>query len=123
MAKKLTGQTVRVMRFQDLDESERYDGVWACASLLHVPTSEMDDVIHRLARSLKPGGILYITLKSGDGEEVDSNGRLFNFYTPRRLRETLAQQPLLEVINTWQRADTRAGFEDQQWTHGLARRR
>jgi SAM-dependent methyltransferase len=123
LAEQLTGHRVRVMRFEALEDREQYDGVWASASLLHVPTRKIDDVLMRLARALKPGGILYLTVKTGDGEETDTNGRLFNYYTPQRLHETLARQPLLEVERTWQQGDTRPGFEDQQWTHGIARRR
>ncbi|HTL27919.1 MAG TPA: class I SAM-dependent methyltransferase [Tepidisphaeraceae bacterium] len=123
MAEQLTGQPVRVMRFQDLDDRDVYDAVWASASLLHVSASEIDDVLFRLTRSLRVGGILYLTVKFGDGERINIDGRLFNDYTPPSLRATLARQSLLDVIDVWQQGDTRRGFEDQQWTHGLARRR
>jgi SAM-dependent methyltransferase len=123
LAEQLTGQPVRVMRFEDLEDREQYDGVWASASLLHVPSSNIDDALMRLARSLKMSGVLYMTVKTGAGEKIDANGRLFNYYTPQRLHETLARQPMLDVIETFQTGDTRPDFEDQQWTHGIARRR
>ncbi len=123
LAEKYTGHPVRVMRFADVNDRETYDGIWASASLLHVPDREIDDVLSRLARALKPGGALYMTVKFGDGERINIDGRLFNDYTPKRLRETLARQPLLEGIETSQQGDTRPGSEDQQWTHGIARRR
>jgi SAM-dependent methyltransferase len=122
LAEELTGQPVRVMRFEELEDREEYDGVWASASLLHVPSSQIDDVLMRLARALRPGGILYITVKTGAGERLDSHGRLFNDYTPERLHETLSRQRMLRVIETFQTGDTRPDFEDQQWTHGIARR-
>jgi SAM-dependent methyltransferase len=122
MAEQLIGQPVRVMRFEELEDREEYDGVWASASLLHVPSSKIDDALMRLARALKPGGVLYMTVKTGEGEKTDSNDRLFNHYTPQRLRETLARQTMLEAIDTFQTGDTRPDFEDQQWTHGIARR-
>ncbi|MEG2303755.1 MAG: class I SAM-dependent methyltransferase, partial [Niameybacter sp.] len=53
----LIGQPVRHMVFQEVEDVQLYDGIWACATLLHVPDDEMVDVFTRLARALKDGGI------------------------------------------------------------------
>jgi hypothetical protein len=87
-----------------------------------VPDCEIDDVLVRLVRALHVGGILYMTVKFGEGQKINPDGRLFNFYTPQRLRETLERHHALEFIRTFQLRDTRPGFEDQQWTHATARR-
>ena len=84
-----TGQTSRVLRLQELDYEEDFDGVWACASLLHVAKSEMKDVMQRLVRALKPGGILYFSFIEGNTERYSAGGRFFNDYSYcRNLRST-----------------------------------
>ena len=59
IASVYTGIPVWQMLFQKLNEHEVYDGIWACASILHVQTIELSDVFHRMITSLKPGGIIY----------------------------------------------------------------
>lgn len=54
---------------------ERADGVWACASLLHVPRDQLLDTLRELALSLLPGGVLYASFKHGRHEGVDALGR------------------------------------------------
>src|SRR5690606_5517654 len=66
-ARKVTGLDVRHLRFQDLNTISAYDGIWCCASLLHVPTSEIDAVLTKLTQALKPGGVMYLSFKYGDG--------------------------------------------------------
>src|SRR5262245_5024139 len=63
------------LRLQEVDFDAKFDGVWACASLLHVPRVEILEVLGRLARALRPGGVMYLSFKRGDGE-VWRDGRL-----------------------------------------------
>jgi UDP-N-acetylglucosamine--N-acetylmuramyl-(pentapeptide) pyrophosphoryl-undecaprenol N-acetylglucosamine transferase len=44
-AERYTGLPVRCLTFSELDYEEEFDGVWACASLLHVPSAELPDVL------------------------------------------------------------------------------
>ncbi|MEM7689977.1 MAG: class I SAM-dependent methyltransferase [Pseudomonadota bacterium] len=69
----------RLMRFDELTERERYDAVWAHATLLHCPRAELPDALARIHRALKPGGWHYASYKLGDGEGRDLLGRLHNF--------------------------------------------
>ena len=68
------GIPVKHILFQELDEHNRYDGVWACASILHLKYSELPDVIDRIIKSLKQGGVFYASFNYGDFEG-DRNGR------------------------------------------------
>lgn len=61
IAESVLGFSVRHGRVEELDDRGVYDGVWACASLLHVPVTSMREVLARLARSLVPGGVLYVS--------------------------------------------------------------
>jgi SAM-dependent methyltransferase len=76
LASEHCGLSVAVRRFQDVDWQGRFDGVWACVSLLHVPRAELPDVLRRLALALKPGGVLYASFKHGRGER-EHEGRRF----------------------------------------------
>ena len=45
IAAEYTGANVRQMFFQDLNENETYDGIWACSSILHLTYSELAEVV------------------------------------------------------------------------------
>ena len=68
LASQLLGQRVLHMSFEDLDLPETDDGIWACASLLHVKRAELRNVIARLSQHLNTGGMLYISFLYGCGE-------------------------------------------------------
>lgn len=65
VASELLGVPVRRLLFSDLDYKEGFDGVWACASLLHVHPEELPDVMDKAHRALRPGGVLFVSFKSG----------------------------------------------------------
>ena len=73
------GRPVKVMTFVQLREQHRYDGVWANACLLHAPAEALPDLLGRIWRALKPGGLLFASFKAGDGPARDSLGRYYNF--------------------------------------------
>jgi SAM-dependent methyltransferase len=120
-AGEFIGKKVEVLSFQELDYSETFDGVWACASLLHCPKSEMDSVMHRISRALKPNGIVYMSFKYGKGERVDEKGRFFNDYTEDGLAELLAAHSDLHIVemNT-ELKPLRGGF--QSWLNLVAKK-
>lgn len=82
IASEYTGIKVRQMLFQDLREHEKYDGIWACASILHVKKSELVHVFQRMHDALKPGGIIYASFKYGDFES-ERSGRYFSDFTEK----------------------------------------
>jgi SAM-dependent methyltransferase len=98
LASEFIGKKVGILSFQELNYSDIFDGIWACASLLHCPKSEMDSIIHKIAKSLKPNGIVYMSFKYGESERVDERGRFFNDYTEADLTEMIAVQSDLRII-------------------------
>jgi len=78
-ATRRLGYPVRVMRFDELDAVARYDAIWANASLLHVPSTALPNILHRVWRALKPGGWHFANYKRGDVEGRDGHGRYFNY--------------------------------------------
>lgn len=121
IAERLTGVPVRHQLFQELDDVDAYDGVWACSSILHLPRPELADVLRRIARALHAGGVLYTSFKHGEDEGV-RNGRYFTDFTEPTLRAFLAAVPELSVIELWTSSDVRPGREAETWLNVLLRK-
>ena len=90
----------REMAFQQVNFNQAFDGIWACASLLHVPRAELVDALRRLRRALRPGGVLYVSLKIGAGETLEPDGRFFSYHTPAEFKRKLLVANL-RVIRNW----------------------
>lgn len=114
LASQFTGIPVRQMLFQDLDCRDTYDGIWACASILHLRIEELTDVFYKMTAALHGGGILYASFKLGNfrGER---NGRYFTDFDEAGFREFAEQFPILTVRDLWITADVRPGREEEQW--------
>lgn len=76
LASTYTGLPVQVLTFQELTWREAFDGIWACASLLHVPRGQLADAVRRLRGALAPGGVIYMSFKLGR-QDRHVDGRLF----------------------------------------------
>jgi len=120
LAREHTGLPVQLMSFADVDWKEEFDGIWCCASLLHVPAVELPGVMRRLADGLKPGGVWYVSFKYGDGErEVD--GRRFTDMDELGLRALLGTVVGIELAEMWVTRDKRPG-RDERWVNGVLRK-
>lgn len=121
IASEHTGVTVKHMYFHELEAVEKYDGIWACSSILHVPTNELPDILTRLYRALVIGGCLYASFKYGDFSG-DRNGRFFTDFTEDRFFSLLSNIPGLEVVETAITGDVRAGREQEKWLNLIIKR-
>ncbi len=108
------------MRFEDIDWQRTFDGIWACASLLHVPAGRLPEVMARLAGALKPGGTLYASFKHGQGER-EHKGRRFTDLDEAGLAAFLGEVPGLNPIETWVTGDLRPGRAAEPWLNALLR--
>jgi len=84
-AAKRLGRAVKVLLFEDIEETDAYDGVWANACLLHVPREHLPAIIARVQRALVPGGVFYASFKAGEAEGRDRFGRYYNYPSPEWL--------------------------------------
>ena len=119
-ASELTGIPVRHMLFQELDEQEKYDGVWACASILHLPGNALTDVLGRIERALKPGGVLYASFKYGSFEGM-RGGRYFTDFTEDSLNAFWSQATSMRIFDQWITQDVRPDRKGEKWINLLAR--
>lgn len=120
-ASQLTGLAVLQLQFQHVSFEMTFDGIWACATLLHVPESEMNDVFFRLGRALKPNGAFYLSFKYGNQEEIRSD-RLFSDYDEEKFQTLLEFHPYFKVETMWKAPDLRAERKDEYWLNVILRK-
>lgn len=117
-----TGQQTRVARFSAWNGPPNYyDGIWAFASLLHVPRRQLPEVINRLAASLKPGGIFFASFKVGAVDSVDGRGRCFTNLTPSQADLLFRQLGVFDDIQLQANEAPAAHGEVTRWLYILAR--
>lgn len=121
LASILTGQPVRQMTFDEVEWASEFDGIWACASLLHVGRASVSAVLERLAYATKPTGVLFISIKKRD-EEWKQGGRFFNGYNEESFCRLIEGQTLLRLYSLWDSADARPGREGELWLNAIVRR-
>ena len=121
LASEYTGISVKHMMFQELEEREIYDGIWACSSILHLPFPELSDVFQRITAALKKGGVLYTSFKYGS-YEGERNGRYFTDMTEDRFSAFLKNIKGLALEEQWVTSDVRPGRGDEKWLNIILRK-
>lgn len=117
-AKKLLPKNeVKLATFLNYRSACSFDGIWACASLLHVPIAELPAVFRGLASLLKPKGVFYCSFKYGAAER-HRNGREFTDLNEQRLHDVLEQTPL-RVEKLWVTPDARPGRGSEKWLNAI----
>jgi SAM-dependent methyltransferase len=122
LASQFTGTEVKQMMFHELNEYELYDGIWACASILHLANDELLIVLLRMCNALRKGGIIYTSFKYGDFEG-DRNGRYFIDMTEETFGELINSIPNLVLEDQWVSHDVRSGREDERWLNIILRKK
>jgi 2-polyprenyl-3-methyl-5-hydroxy-6-metoxy-1,4-benzoquinol methylase len=106
LAFKHTGLDVKHAVFDDVTAIDKYDAIWCCASLLHVPEDDLPTTLAKLAAALKPNGIWYLSFKYGDVQR-EKDGRLFTDMNEDRRATLVSDIPHVEVKRTWITEDNR----------------
>lgn len=114
IAEEKTGIPVMQMDFNDFDEQDKYDGIWACSSILHLPKKELKSVLHSMEQALHKGGIIYSSFKYGNFSGM-RGGRFFTDFTEESFREFVSDMKELTVEKLWISNDVRPGRQDEKW--------
>lgn len=121
LACKYTGIEVKNMLFEELSEVEKYDGIWACSSILHLPLGELADVMKKMAIALKEDGIIYTSFKYGNFEG-ERNGRYFTDMTEEKFAKFLSEIDSLDIEEQWITSDVRPGRGEERWLNLILRK-
>ena len=117
-AEELTGQKALCMGFHEIEFADRFNGIWACASLLHVSEKELENVLVKFHRALKRDGVLYASWKYGEAERMDG-GRFYCDMTEEKLRRVLAREGLFDCLECWVAEDALPSGREQKWLNVL----
>lgn len=104
-ASNYTGINVEHKEFSTFSSDKKYDGIYARNSLLHVPRDEFKDTIDNMTALLKPNGILWGTIKTGEAKARDKKGRLFSYYSAEELQKILSNITGISVVKIEQYAN------------------
>ncbi len=121
IASKETGIKVRQMMFDELDEDCKYDGIWACASILHLPKEELIDVLKKMVRAVKSGGIIYTSFKYGEFEGY-RNERYFTYFTEESFETFLKEINGIKLSEQWISSDVRPGRGEEKWLNVIMKK-
>ena len=119
-ASELLGQEVWQMRFEEMSFDDEFDGVWACASLLHVGNNDLSDIFKKIHNALKEDGILYASFKYGDGKK-ERGERSFIDFTEESIKPILLMSGF-EIVDSGISSDIRPGRENENWTNVVAKK-
>ena len=97
LAEVNTDKEVLQMTYDEMEFDDVFDGIWACASLIHLTEDEMRKVMKKLVQALKENGV-------------------------RELQSLMEEYPELEVVDIWTTQDVRSEKSDKLWLNVLARK-
>ena len=120
-ASKFTGITVKQVLFQDWKSEAKYNGIWACSSILHLNKQELKQVIGNIRDALLPSGIFYTSFKYGNFEG-ERNGRYFTDLTEASFAELINEVSGFEIIEEWITSDVRPGREEEKWLNVILKK-
>ena len=118
LAEKNIGRPVRQMYFKDLNARDQYDGVWACASVLHLNKEDIINVFQLMETALKPTGYVYTTFKYGTFEGM-RNKRYFTDVNEEGLKDIVSEVPALHIIRHWITSDVRVNRSNEKWLNAI----
>ncbi len=121
IAREYSGIEVKQMLFSELNEHEKYDGIWACSSILHLPKDELKPVLQKMADALKQNGVIYTSFKYGEFEG-ERNGRYFTDFTLESFKDYMQDMGTLQIEEYWVTGDVRCGRGDEKWLNLILRK-
>lgn len=121
-ASEVTGIRVKHMLFDELNEINKYEAIWACSSILHLSYMQLVAVFNKMLKALKANGIIYTSFKYGYFEGV-RNGRYFIDFDEEKLERLKKDVPALEVKKMWITTDVRPGRDEEKWMNLILKKK
>ena len=118
-AERLFGIKVKLASFLSLEEKDKYDGIWAQASIIHLEEHDLRVALTLIERALKRDGVFYSSCRKGE-EDGYENGRWYTNMTERRFLSFLPASLYVEKI--WESQDVRPGVS-RTWLSIICRKK
>lgn len=116
LASRYIGQKIDVMKIEDIPYFNTFDGIWANASLVHSNEEEILNALGRFSNALKKFGILYISIKHGQGV-YEKHGRTFYLYDEASWLTLVNKQRDIIMLDIWRTEDKLK--RENQWLNVL----
>jgi len=120
-AREYSGCPVSLADFRKISFSEEFEGIWACASLLHLNKDELHNVLERSVKALKPEGIFYMSFKYGSFEGI-RNGRYFLFLNENEFRKIIKNIKNISILEMWKTPDFRKNRNNEYWLNVIVKK-
>lgn len=120
LASKHVGQEILHLQFDEMTFQETFDGIWCSASLLHVPSCQIESVFNKIYRALKPNGVWFLSFKFGEFEGFLEE-RYFNHFTKERLSSELEKLENVEILEIAEENSYEAD-RNSKWIHCFVRK-
>jgi len=104
-----------------LVNKQAFDAIWACASLLHVPSKKLTYTFKNLATHLQDRGFFYCSFKYGN-DDVERDGRHFTNVNEKRL-SSFIENTTLHLYRTWLSKDVRPDRQNEQWLNAILQKK
>jgi len=121
LSSELTKRKTLYLRVEDIDFQNQFDGIWACASLLHIDKTLTESVYNILCNALIDGGVLYASYKYGKGTSIVED-RYYNNYDETSFTEMIDNIEDFELITHWITKDLRPDRDDEKWLNVLLKK-
>lgn len=117
LASEYIGQEVECMKFDELNEENVYDGIWACSSILHVEKEQLGNILEKMITALKEKGIIYTSFKKGVKDEI-KEGKYYNYLTKEKLEEIIEKYKLnVKIIDYFETLPSTKRIQDIVWAN------
>ena len=119
LATQVVGFPVRKLSFHKMDYYEEFDGVWCCASLLHLNDEDLKNTFIAIHRAIRFDGLCFQSFKSS---EPKSDSRYFNIMNLEGLVNRIKGSGLFQVIEAWESEDVRPDQQSESWANVIVKK-
>jgi len=121
LSSELTKRKTLFLRIEDIDFQNQFDGIWACASLLHIDKNLTESVFNILCNALRDDGVLYASYKYGKGTSILED-RYYNNYDETSFAEVIDNVNNFEILTNWVTKDLRPDRQDEKWLNVILKK-
>lgn len=116
-ASALLGKEVIASTFEELELKEKFRGIWACASLLHIKREDLKTVLNNLYNNLEDNGVFYMSFKYGEKEYVDDKNRYFNCFTDESIIGFINENTKFNILDLYITEDKLGRVNEVKWVN------